>query len=237
MAIALLLMMVSLASASPQARTPGVSVGNTATYGNASFDWFSNDPSATPPADWTDLNGTAWFRGTVQGISGTNVSISALLHHNNGTESTDQGWMDVDTGEGNMTLFLISANLNAGDPIYTSGDYSGFTINETIPVTYPGGQRQTNHVNVTEEVSNQFANVSLLMNLYWDQATGVLTQMSIKSNQTITYTTNYSVAMQLTGSSVWTVPELGMPMVALLFSSAASVTLVSARKLRKAKIR
>jgi hypothetical protein len=236
LSIALLLVMVGLSNASP-AGTPGVSVGNTATYGNVNFDWFSNDPSATPPTQWADLNGTTWFRGTIENITGTNVTISSLIHYDNGTEDTGIGWVDVDTGEGNMTLFLTSSNLNVGDPIYTTGDYSGFSINETIPMTYPGGSRPTNHVNVTMEMTTEFVNVSLSMNLYWDKATGVLTEMSIISNQTMTYTTNYSISMQLADSSVWVVPEFGMPLFMLLLSSAALVTLVARRKLRRTQIR
>jgi hypothetical protein len=234
--VALLLVMVGVSNAS-LAGTPGVSVGDTATYGNVSFDWFSNDPTATPPSEWVGLNGTAWFRGTIQSIVGTNVTISMLLHYSNGTEETEIEWVDVDTGEGNLTLFLISADLNVGDPIYTTVEYSGFTINETIPVTYPGGQRQTNHVNVTMEESSEYINVSLSMNLYWDKTTGILTQMSIMSNQTMTYTTNYSVSIQLTDSSLWVVPEFGMPTLVLLLSSTALVTLVVTGKLRRKQIR
>jgi hypothetical protein len=228
--------MVGLSNASPVG-TPGVSVGSTATYGNVNFDWSSSDPSATPPAEWIGLNGTSWFRGTIENIAGTNVTISALLHYSNGTEDTEVGWVDVDTGEGNNTLFLTSANLNVSDPIYTTGSYSGFTINETIPMTYPGGSRPTNHVNVTMKESSELVNVSLSMNLYWDKATGVLTQLSMISNQTMTYTTNYSVSMQLTDSSVWVVPEFGMPLIVLLLSSAALVALVAARRLRRTQIR
>jgi len=230
--VVLLLGLVGLSNA-PLAATPGVSVGNTATYGNASFNWYSNDPTATPPSEWTTLNGTAWFRGTIQSIVGTNVTISALLHYSNGTEDTEVGWVDVGTGEGNMTLFLVSANLNVGDPVYTTGDYSGFTINETVPMTYPGGQRQTNHLNVTMQESSEYVNVSLSMNLYWDKATGILTQMSMMSNETETYTTDYSVSFQLTDSNVWVVPEFGMPLIVLLLFSATLVTLVAKRKLRK----
>ncbi len=236
LSIALLLTIVGLSNASPVG-TPGVGVGNTATYGNVNFDWSSNDPSATPPSQWIGLNGTAWFRGTIENIAGTNVTINSLIHYNNGTEDTELGWVDVDTGQGDMTLFLISANLNVSNPIYITGDYSDLTINETIPMPYPGGQRQTNHVNVTTEVTSEFFNVSLSMNLYWDKATGVLTQMSIISNQTMTYTTNYSISMQLTDSSVWVVPEFGMPLFVLLLSSAALVTLVARRKLRRTQIR
>jgi hypothetical protein len=237
LSVALLLIMIGLSNAS-LAATPGVSVGNTFTYGNMNFDWSSNDPSATPPIEWMTLNGTAWFRGTVQNIAGTNVTVSTLLHYNNGTESTELGSVDVDTGDGNMTLFLTSSNLNFGDPVYTTGDYSGFTINETIPMTYPEGSRQTNHVNVTMEESSELYSISLSMNLYWDQATGVLTQMSIISNQTITYNTYYSVSVQLTDSSQWVIPEfVGMPMILLLLCSAALVTFATTRKLRNKQIR
>jgi hypothetical protein len=231
--VALLLALVVVTNASPVG-TPGVSIGNNFTYGNVSFDWYSNDPNATPPTEWIGLNGTAWFRGTVENVAGTNVTISSLLHYNNGTEETESGWIDVDTGGGNMTLFLISANLNAGNSIYSSGDYSTFTINETIPMTYPGGSRETNHINTTMEVSSPPYYVNLSMNLYWDRATGVLTKLSMISNQTMTYTTNYSVSMELTGSNEWAVPEFfGLPPTLLLLASLALVTLASIRKLRK----
>ena len=230
--IVLLLGLVGLSNAR-LAATVGVSVGNTATYGNASFDWYSNDPTATAPSEWTGLNGTAWFRGTIQSIDGTNVTISALLHYTNGTEDTEVGSVDVGTGDGNMSLFLVAANLNVGDPVYSTGDYSGFTINETVPMTYPQGQRDTNHVNVTMQESDPYFNLSLSMNMYWDKATGVLTQMSIMSNQTETYTTDYSISFQLTDSNVWVVPEFGMPSIMLLLFSATLVTLVVTRKLRK----
>jgi len=236
LSIALLSIMIGLSNAS-LVGTPGVNVGNTFTYGNVNFHWYSNDPSATPPAQWMGVNGTAWFKGTIQNIAGTNVTISALLHYSNGTENTQNGWVDVNTGEGNMTMFLIAANLNVGDVVYTGGSYSGLTINETVPMTYSGGSRQTNHVNVTDQESSAYFNFSMSMNLYWDKATGALSQMSIISNQTSTYTTNYSVAMQLTDSNVWVVPEYGMPLIALLLSSVALVTLAAARKLRRTEIR
>ena len=233
---AVLLLMIALSNAS-SAGTPGVSAGNIFTYGNVNFDWSSNDPSASPPSQWESFNGTAYFKITVQSVVGTNVSISGLIHYSNGTEDTGTGWVDTDTGEGNMTLFLISANLNVNDTVYTSGDYSTYTINETVPITYPGGNRPANHVNVTMAESIEGFNVSLSMNLYWDKATGVLAQMSIVSNTTLTYTTNYAISMQLTESNVWTIPEFGMLTLALLLSSAALVTLVATRRLRRTLLR
>jgi hypothetical protein len=241
--LAFLLIALLFAIGKPAAasvRTPGVSVGDTFTYSNVSFNWYSNDPSATPPTEWEGLNGTAWFRGTVGNVVGTNVTSSSLSHYNNGTERTQNGWLDVDTGDGvNMSLIFVSANLNAGDFIYSSGIYSTWYINETISRTYPGGPRDTNHINVTMEASSPpYAYIYLSTNFYWDRATGVLTKVSITSNETTTYTTNWSVTFELTGSNKWTVPEfVGLPQILLLLASLTLVTLAHRRRLYKTQNR
>src|SRR4030042_1081118 len=110
--IALLLAMIGASTAVP-VRTPGVNVGDTFTYGNGSFNWYSDDPDATPPDEWKDLNQTEWFSVSVENVVGTNVTGSFLSHFSNGTDDvTEGGWVDVDTGdEVNMSLFFISANL------------------------------------------------------------------------------------------------------------------------------
>ena len=238
--IALLLAIVGATNATPVG-TPGVSVGNTFTYGNVSLDWHSNDPSVTIARQWESLNGTAWFTETVENVVGTNVTINSMLHYNNGTEIAQAGWINVDTGDfSNMTnLFLISANLNEGDQVYTGSTYSNYTVNETIPMTYPGGSRQTNHFNTTMEVSTPpYYYINYSMNMYWDRATGVLTKLYGTSNQitnyTTTYTTYWSFSVELTGSNQWVVPEfVGLPPTLLLLASLALVTLAYRRKMHK----
>jgi hypothetical protein len=225
-----MLLTITVASAAASVRTSGVNAGDTATYGNANFSWYSSDPSATPPAEWDNLNGTAWFRGTVDSVVGTNVTISSLAHYNNGTEKTQDGWLDVDTGDGeNMTFFLISANLNAGDSVYSGGTYSTWIINETIP-----GTRQTNHLNITMDESFPPYTIYMSMNYYWDKATGILTKISIISNQTTTSTTDWSISFELTASNKFTVPEfVGLPEILLLLAPLTLVTLAHRRKLHK----
>jgi hypothetical protein len=72
------------------------------------------------------------------------------------------------------------------------------------------------------------------MNLYWDKATGVLTKLSITENETITYTTDWSVSFDLTSSSIWVVPEFnGLPPTLLLLASLTLITLAQRRKLNK----
>lgn len=176
----------------------------------------------------------------VQSVVGINVTCSLKAHYTNGTELTEGGWIDVDTGDNvNMTWFFISANLSSNDSIYSIGDYSTWIINETIQKTYNGDPRDTNHINMTiEESSPPYAYVNVSQNYYWDKDTGVLTELSVSYNETMNYTaeytTEYSIHLELTGSSVWVVPEfIGLPQTLLLIASLALVALASRRKLRK----
>src|SRR4030042_4590947 len=98
LSIAFLLAIIGASTAVP-VRTPGVSVGDTFTYGNGSFNWYSDDPEATPPDEWKDLNQTEWFLVSVENVVGTNVTGSFLSHFCNGTETTEGGGLDVDTGD------------------------------------------------------------------------------------------------------------------------------------------
>jgi hypothetical protein len=232
--MALLLASIGASTATP-VRTAGVSAGDTFTYGNASFYWYSNEPNVTPPAEWAGLNGTAYFIGTIESVTGgTNVTISSSIHYNNGTVQTEGGWVDVDTGDSvNMTYIVISADLNPGDPIYSNSTFSTWTINETIP-----GSRETNHINATMEESYESYYFYSSMNFYWDRATGVLTKVSIIENSTTTYTTDWSASYVLTGSSVWTVPEFsGLPSTVPLLALLTLAILVHRRKLYKTQNR
>jgi hypothetical protein len=236
--IALLLAMISASAADP-VRTPGVTSGDTFTYGNFNFYWYSNDSSATPPAEWEDIENAEWFSVTVENVVDKNITGSLMVHFNNGTEMTDNGWVDVDTGEdANMSMFFIAANLNIGDSIYSSGDYLGWLINETIQRTYDGNMRDTNHYNMTMEYSMESYYVYSSMNFYWDKTTGALVEMSMKLNQTIlTHTTQYSISLELTGSNVWVVPEFGLPQTLLLLASLMLITIAYKLKLQKPRNR
>ena len=70
-----------------------------------------------------------------------------LTQFKNGTQQSDTGTTDVSTGQGNLTMFLIAANLNPNDQIYQGNNNE--KINETITRTYPSGDRQVNHENIT----------------------------------------------------------------------------------------
>lgn len=211
--VSLFLLFAMVVTAIAQTRTAGVSVNDWFKYGNAAVYWSSNDPSATfPPPGYEALkewNDTQWMRVDVTAISGTNITGQSITHYKNGTETTSGGWVDVDTGDGvNQTMAFISANLAAGDTIYNSGSYSTTRINETIPRTYAGGVRNTNHLNVSSIYIGDGAQISYSTNVYWDKSTGIIVEESIgESNQTGAYTTTWSAWMGITDSKVWVVPE------------------------------
>ena len=212
----LLLSTMIIAAASAQQRTVGVTEGSWFNY-EIEVNWNSNDPDAVfPPLEFEDMeiiNATEWATMMITGVSGTNVSVQYLTHYKNGTEEIEDGYIDVDTGDGvNATLTIIAANLGANDNIYTSGDYSTFTINETTTKMYPDGTRNLNYINMTyeyswtiEETDHYFVQST---NLYWDKETGVIVENSLEiHNQTGDYLTTWSIVSRLADSSVWTIPE------------------------------
>jgi len=224
--VATFLFFALVVSASAQTRTVGVSVGNKFRYGNT-VGWSSNDPSANVTSYIGEANSTEWGEITVTGISSTNITGQYITHYKNGTETTNGGWMDVNTGAGNMTMFAISANLAQGDSVYTSS-YSTWFINETVPKTYSNSARDTNHLNLTS-LSQP---LSMRFNFYWDKSTGILVeQLREITNQTGAYTTAVSLHTQIISSNVWTVPEFPTSISAVLILIAVtSATIVIARR-------
>lgn len=224
--------------ASAQTRTVGVSVGNKFRYSNT-VNWSSNNPNATPPFDVVTSNKTEWFELTVMDISGTNISCQQLTHLKNGTEITVNNWVDIDTGNGNLTLFTISANLAVGSSVYTSSSLNNLFINETMPRTYLSSVRDANHLNMTSSTVTSSYNVSESINMYWDKSTGVLVDELVEDTTygySSGYTTRSSTHMQIISSNVWTViPEFPNWTLALLGLIAVTATTFKFAKLGQNK--
>ena len=228
--ISTFLLFALVVAASAQTRTVGVGVGNTFRY-RATVSWSSNDPSASPPSDLVDLNDTQWLGFTITAISGTNITGQTTSHYKNGTETTTGGWVNVNTGDGeNLTGLVISANLAAGDSLYTSLPFNTWIINETVPRTYLSGVRDTNHFNMPSSSGTQ----SYSTDQYWDKSTGVFVEiLQETTSQTGAYTTTSSEDIQIIYSNVsgWTVPEFPTWTSTLLILIAlTSTTMVTARQ-------
>jgi hypothetical protein len=231
-----LLSAMIVTTAAAQERTAGVTEGDWFTY-EVDACWNSNDPNAIyPPVDyenWEITNQTEWAKMEITSVSGTNVSVQYLTHFENGTEDIGDGYIDVATGdESNAALTIIAANLDANDNLYTSGDYSMWTINDTITRTYQDGVRNTNHINMTFEFSwteNETEYyITQFVNLYWDKETGILVEDSFEYyNQTGEYLTTWSAGSRITDSSVWVIPEFPVGSSMLVIAVIVTVTIIS----------
>ena len=226
--VSVFLLSAMVVTSSVQTGVVGVSEDDWFKY-DISFSWSSNDPSATIPEL---LNATEWAMMSIVDVSGTNVTGQMTTHYKNGSEEIVGGYVDIDTGEGgNMTLFVISANLEEDDPIYTSGLYSTMKINETIVRTYPDSTRDTNHLNITTEFSMVGFYQYMSLNYYWDKSTGILVETSTDEiHQMGDYVTNSSLLSVITDSSVWIIPEFPSFLILPLFMIATLIVVIIYRR-------
>jgi hypothetical protein len=181
-------------------RTPGVQIGGWYLYNDIRVTYETNDPTAKPPVWLKEANDTLWYKTSIVGISGTNISLHYIKHFKNETEKTINDYLDIQIGEsGQSWLMIIAANLQPNDAIYTSGSYSTWKINETMPMTYPEGERDTNIITFTGNSYRSY---------FWDKQTGVIVQVqagffSVGGE----YMTMWQYEFKLTESNVWVVPE------------------------------
>jgi len=144
-------------------------------------DWVKYEGSASgfEPDEFLDLSQMEWMKGEVLGVSGTTVTVQMTAHYKNGSESVQILVGDVATASGNLTFMIMPAVLEKGDafPIamFDLGQVSLF-INDTVSRTYMGVSRSVNALSLS--VSEDY--VSLEVAGYWDQATGVLMELSMQ---------------------------------------------------------
>jgi hypothetical protein len=217
-----LLSAMVMTSAVAQERIVGVTVGGWFKYSDITVSWSSNDPwyPTFPPVGreyLKEMNETEWILMSIQNISwGKWVFLEIVKHFKDGTEKTENGSVDIETGTGIMNYRIISADLNANDTIYTGSPFSNWKIDETIVRTYPDGERETNHLNMTRKteiirhMDDSTINGTLyeFINYYWDKATGILVEQSYEEIEQVgEYQTTLSMTYRITESNVWTVPE------------------------------
>ena len=217
-----------------QERTVGVNVGEWFRYSHT-FDWSSSDPNATMPSWYELMNAIEWTNNTILNVSGTSVTFQSEMHLKNGTDVTNFLLTDVDTGAGNSTNWVVSANLNPNDSLYTAGEYSAWKINETIVRTYPDATRDTNHVNMTAEMNMSGVYQYASTNFYWDRSTGIVVEMAITlMSQMEGIETNMTSIITIIESDVWVIPEFPTwtPMLLMLTALAVFVAIYKKRLLK-----
>lgn len=176
--LALVLMGIMTAVVSAQV---GVEAGNWIKYGEISI------TGTGVPSQYN----VEWIKMEITGIQGNTVSVTATSHPTTGSETTQTLSGDVSTGTGTLSFFLIPANLTKGDSVPIMG-MGMLTVTDVVTRTYAGASRSTVYVEygVAGAASMKF---------YWDQATGVMTEMRME----VTTPTTYTMTMKATDSNMW----------------------------------
>ena len=152
----------------------GVKVGEVVTYGNFRSLWASESSSAVPPQILYDVNDTVSVVNTVLDVSNITVSLESSTVYRNGTEKTEVKSVDVVYGISLGNLPIVPSDLGAGDRVSLATELPAYCINSTSLREYCGVMRETSLLNVTKV----YADTAYRIKLYWDKATGLLTEYS-----------------------------------------------------------
>jgi hypothetical protein len=146
---------------------------------------------------------------TIQEISGTNIWFQSVRNYlADQTNETNLGWIDINTGEGPASGYIILADCNEGDLIYPNWEGGAqplmyvYRVNDTILLKQGDETIEVNHANVTTAIYNQtanydateFFNQTTTLDYYWEKATGLLlgfTEYSVKEQANVTETAYY----------------------------------------------
>jgi PKD repeat protein len=153
----------------------GVKIGDMVKYGNFRSFWASESPSAVPPQILYNVNNTLSVVNTVVDVSNITVSFESRTTYRNGTEQVEEKSIDVIYGISLGNLPLVAADLAAGDRVSLATEFPPYRINSTSLREYCGVMRQTNLLNVTQV----YTITAYRTKLYWDKATGLLTEYSV----------------------------------------------------------
>jgi len=219
-----------------QPRTVGVNVGDWFKYGDVGAQWTSNYPNSTTPAIVNSFNSIALMEMTITAVSGTNISAQQMIYYKNGTETSSNGWVDINSGDAqSFDDFLISANLIPGETEYNSQNYVSLIINDTMKLSFLGVIRYVNHFNNTNSASSGSSVITQSADFLWDMDTGVALEVAhFLSNQTGPYTSTLSYHFRLTDSPV--IPEFPVftsTIIVLMLMTPAILVLSKRRQLRK----
>ena len=204
-----------------QVRTAGVSEGNWFRYG-FTFE-YTGELNATseefPFAEFMEGDSVTL---EIQEISGTNVTGQFTIHFENGTEHFQNASVDLVTGEGDLRNWVVAANLNANDSLYTSEINE--RINETIAQAYDECARDTNHLIYTYNYASGDDYSNLNLDIFWDQEIGILTELSFQAEAQINGTyVDASAAWTIIESNVEDLPEFTQPTLILAIIATATV--------------
>jgi hypothetical protein len=186
----------------------GVHVGDTFTFKLTGTSELTGAGAVDTPG-FSVYNETDYYKITITGINGTNVSMDNTWRFLNGTEINTQQTLDIATGQKsdpNGFWALYPANLEKTDLLRPRG-YDNTHVNNTDTVSYTSGDRPR----CFWFINNEFQNIndpsgSTLMydyrNIFFDKQTGML--LSLDDYQFYnTPEMQEKITWQLVSTSVW----------------------------------
>ena len=190
--------------------TPGVHVGDYFTYSIASYvDLQGLDATMSPGFD--QYNQTDYFKVTVTGVTGSNVSIDTLWAFKNGTQVSGQQTIDLSNGKESVTngfWAIYSSNLKVGNLLRPTGT-DELTVNMTDTKAYAGSSRQRNFWFIENEfydVNDPTHNTLRddYTGVYFDKQTGMLETLNNISAFNNPLKTE-AITWKLVSTNVWAV--------------------------------
>ncbi|MCW4011265.1 MAG: hypothetical protein NWF05_11725 [Candidatus Bathyarchaeota archaeon] len=187
-----------------------VKTGDTFVY-SCSGSWLSNQTDVQMPESIQAQFYLQYIACAILEVNGVTVTVNASSFYTTGI------FMEIATADygGGYVPFYIPAGLGVGSVVPNTNMESSPVevcyVNDTITRTFGSQPRTINHLDIAFTVEG-FPNVSC--NAYWDQNTGVLTQVDYAyKNQTGDTSTTWTLTLKLTETSLFTVsgPETAQP--------------------------
>jgi hypothetical protein len=206
-----------------QTATVGVNSGNSFTY-NYKITWQSTDPTATVPDTYTKLNDTQYVRLDIINVDGTQINVDSIRHFNDGTETKQNGNIDVNTQvlEVPYSSLIIRANANPDEKIYPLGGRATLSGIETK--TYGVGQVETIHYAFNDSQSAGYESTDI----FYDRANGVGLEYIVEHQEISgSYDTTTTETLTLTS---WVIPEFPFIATLIIILVAIPVLLVICKK-------
>jgi hypothetical protein len=231
-------LLLSVVQSSFAAYTVGVKPGDWMKY-QVTLSWTGTEPDTS---DFGELGAAEYMKGEILSVDGTSVRAKMSMHMTNGSDVEQTLVGNVATGSGNLTIFIIPSGMEKGDNfpgMMFGDDTSTLTITDTESKTYCGTSRTVNIYSLSAPAVSGFS-ASIAAN--WDQATGVLVELSMQMS-----TSEQSMNMKVlaTETNMWSsgifggfnfssdpVMNILIPVVAIAFI-AAGATIVALVFLRK----
>jgi hypothetical protein len=119
------------------------------------------------------------MKGEVLAVEGTSVTAKMSMHMKNGSDVEQMLVGNVGTGEGNLTIFIVPSGMEEGDAfpgMMFGSEATTFVVGDTVSKTYCGTSRTVNVYSLSAPPTSGF---SASIEANWDQATGVLVELSM----------------------------------------------------------